>query len=80
VNLLQNGNKTANITVKSFHRSLTTVVIAQKTANTTDTISTGKGDKEKGFRINSLLLEQSTFRRFAAKYYDLFLSNMGINE
>jgi len=42
VNLLQNDNKTANINVKNFHRSLTTVVRAQndtsKTANITDTI------------------------------------------
>ena len=29
VNLLQNDNKTANINVKNFHRSLTTVVRAQ---------------------------------------------------
>jgi len=39
---LKNGNRTANINVKNFHRSLTTVVRAQsgtsKTANITDTI------------------------------------------
>jgi len=59
----------ANINVKNFHRSLTTVVRAQndtsETANITDTIF----NKQKVI----LLLQLSTFRRFAAKYYHLFL-------
>jgi len=49
INLLQkNGNITANINVKNFHGSLTTIVRAQndtsKTANITDTISNRKDD------------------------------------
>ena len=62
----ENGrpNKAAKNNVKNFHGSLTTVVRAQndtrKTANITDTIF----NKQKVI----LLLQQSTFRRFAAKY------------
>jgi len=44
----ENGNKTADVNVKNFDRSLTTVVRAQndasKTANITDSISVEKGD------------------------------------
>jgi len=44
----KDGNKTGNINVKNFHRSLSTVVGAQndtsKTANITDTIFNKKSD------------------------------------
>jgi len=45
---VKNDNKTANINVKNFHRSVNTVIRAQndtsKTANVIDTIFNRKGD------------------------------------
>ena len=70
VNLLtpENGNKTAKINVINFHRNLTTVVRAQNDTSkqqiSTDTVSIKKV---------IILLQQSTCRRFAAKY--LFIEN-----
>jgi len=62
---------TANINVKNFHRSLTTVVRAQNDTYTSETadITNTIFNKQKVI----LLLQQSTIRRFATKYYHLLL-------